>query len=95
MEALARSAVASPHWRWGQAGDALPDLDDAATLGCLLQLVRNAWGDPLLVTHGEHDDGDVVWTVRQPLRHGSRVIGRGWSEAEALVAALLAAPEDA
>ena len=26
---------------------ALPDLTDPATLGCLLHLVREAWGDPL------------------------------------------------
>ncbi|MBM4346457.1 MAG: hypothetical protein FJ100_24030 [Deltaproteobacteria bacterium] len=25
--------------------DMLPDLDDAATRGCLLELVRRAWGD--------------------------------------------------
>lgn len=31
------------HGRVAQASRALPDLDDAATLGCLLALVREAW----------------------------------------------------
>ena len=28
------------------SGDLLPDLTDPATLGCLLALVRDAWGEP-------------------------------------------------
>jgi hypothetical protein len=59
---LARRAVASPHWRWmpGMLTDVgervtdpavcylgtLPDLTDPATLGCVLALVRDAWGWP-------------------------------------------------
>ena len=79
LEALARSLVASPRWRWmpgmraflpamgemrGLAyrvpeGPTLieaapndgwwPDLTDPATLGCLLALVREAWGRPAIV----------------------------------------------
>lgn len=66
---------------------ALPDLSDAATLGALLALVREAWGcdsltcQPLLPLVGVH---------------GWRVVGTsaksGHTEAEALVAALEAAP---
>jgi hypothetical protein len=31
---------------YGPHGNFLPDLDDPATLGCLLVLVREAWGEP-------------------------------------------------
>ena len=65
----------------------IPDLTDPATLGCLLALVREAWGcdsltcQPLLPLVGVH---------------GWRVVGTsaksGHTEAEALVAALEAAP---
>lgn len=65
--------------------DALPDLTDPATLGCLLALVREAWGDPAahVVPDGDwHVYGDMPETE----------YGIGDSEAEALVAALEAAP---
>ena len=72
-----------------------PDLDDPATLGCLLALVREAWGDPRAVTvsYDENDwyamtcdrDGMVCWD-------GEKTAGRGPTEAAALVAALDAAP---
>lgn len=39
-------------------GDWLPDLDDAATLGCLLSLVREAWGDLLIHVWPIVDDPD-------------------------------------
>ena len=44
---LFRKPMADPvHWE----GDdyTFPDLEDPATLGCLLALVREAWGDPLI-----------------------------------------------
>lgn len=79
----------------------LPDLDDPATLGCLLRLVREAWGEPRICVE-----------IRQPGDLGCRAcvvlpIGsEGWrmvqwwcasqnlqhAEAGALVAALEAAP---
>ena len=68
--------------------DALPDLTDPATLGCLLALVREAWGDPFLCAVGDPDTGwriDAV-TARVQDLHGYT------SEAEALVASLEAAP---
>ena len=64
----------------------LPDLDDAATLGCLLALVREAWGRDVFVEH----HGDGLWRVHQA--HREYVIGVGRLEAAALVAALLGAP---
>ena len=68
----------------------LPDLTDPATLGCLLALVREAWGDP----HAS------VWYDSEYWQSGNRWAwhAKGQSrvdydtEAEALVAALEAAP---
>ena len=72
-------------------GAAIPDLTDPATLGCLLALVRKAWAYPSaqvapMFTVGAgwltytNDDGDRDHRFY------------GISEAEALVAALEAAP---
>jgi len=66
-------------------GHALPDLDDAATLGCLLALVREAWGDrPVSLVH---DWLSGCWKASIGTAHHE-----GATEAEALVAALEAAP---
>ncbi len=72
-----------------------PDLEDPATLGCLLALVREAWGRPFWVegdprSMGERPDEwiGVLFEGRFatcPVVHAS-------TEAEALVAALEAAP---
>lgn len=69
----------------------LPDLSDPATLGCLLALVREAWGDPWAHTASSYQEGWVVCASQD------RRIFAGYddglaSEAEALVAALEAAP---
>jgi hypothetical protein len=77
------------HTRQGQAPAAwcVPDLNDPATLGCLLALVREAWDDPFaLVDYDRCNWGlftrkhDCVWVCTAD------------TEAEALVAALEAAP---
>jgi hypothetical protein len=65
----------------------LPDLQDPATLGCLLALVREAWGDPYLCCVGDRETGwrlDGYAAVEDI--HSYR------SEAEALVRALEVAP---
>jgi hypothetical protein len=80
----------------------LPDLNDPATLGCLLALVREAWGDP---TIGAVQAGDYKaavagitipsrshWLVMRAGAVGLDVHKHGDTEAEALVAALEAAP---
>jgi hypothetical protein len=81
----------------------LPDLSDAATLGCLLALVREAYGDPALYVRlsdtTRKSDGVRAWEVlgwldssRSPDGRGGSWRGWGYaSEAEALVAALEAA----
>lgn len=75
---------------------ALPDLDDPATLGCLLALVREAHSAPS--AHAFQDqcwwvslDGEVL--IGEGYRTGCAVTGA--TEAEALVAALEAAPRPA
>jgi hypothetical protein len=67
----------------------LPDLTDPATLGCLLALVREAWGLPRLGVAFDHDADE--WIVRS---WNATILwqGLGNSEAEALVAAFEAAP---
>jgi hypothetical protein len=69
----------------GRPSDALPDLTDPATLGCLLALVREAWGDPCMYLAPA--DG---WYVGKGGRDS--MPGEGPTEASALVAALEAAP---
>ena len=107
MTDLAKRAVASPHWRWmpgmrrltfdgghlypSRVADdgtypgglfPVPDLTDPATLGCLLGLVREAWGRP-----------GIVCTCLPSDAFGWLCGGEyGATEAEALVAALEAAP---
>lgn len=74
----------------------LPDLTDPATLGCLLALVRKAWGDQGLHCAGRYSDGEWLWHVQGGYPHGAtfrrRVCTIGHvTEAEALVVALEAA----
>ena len=68
-----------------------PDLRDAATLGCLLKLVRDAYGQPRIVLMPMSDD---KWGVAIPsaLRNPDRF--RSDTEAEALVKALEEAPHE-
>jgi hypothetical protein len=71
----------------GEWSGALPDLTDPATLGCLLALVRAAWGDPYLCCVGDRETG---W--RLDGYAAVEVLHSYRSEAEALVAALESAP---
>ena len=81
-------------WRWREEGR-LPDLQDPATMGCLLALVRETWGDECAGTaYDEFADG---WFWKSRVRDGDGgnvcILGRFRHEAEALVAALEAAPK--
>jgi hypothetical protein len=62
-----------------------PDLTDPATLGCVLALVREAWGEVMISANATVDG----WVVNAPL---ARNLACCDTEAEALVAALEAAP---
>jgi hypothetical protein len=65
-----------------------PDLSDPATLGCLLALVREAWGQGVYLLP------DGGWYVKGARLQDGASIGLGicaTTEAEALVAALEAA----
>ena len=86
----------------------LPDFTDAATVGCLLALVREAWRRPTVYvrqsTTRRVSDGVIAWEVCDLYldaeacralgvpREGSVGSWGHGSEAEALVAALEAAP---
>ena len=72
------------------SSDALPDLTDPATLGCLLALVREAWDDPHVYAM-RLNVRRQIWVVHVPSDRHS-IHGEGETEAEALVAALEAAP---
>lgn len=67
-----------------------PDLSDPATLGCLLTLVREAWKSPVAQVYPSLPDGHI-WTCYINDEADDRLF-RGRTEAEALVAALEAAP---
>jgi hypothetical protein len=73
-------------WRWKEDAELLPVLEDPATLGCLLALVREALNSPH--THVLYVDGLGRWECAD--RHS--VHGSGMTEAEALLDALEAAP---
>jgi hypothetical protein len=68
-----------------KAAGVVPDLTDPATLGCLLALVREAWGDPSAHTEPTVSDW---WRCAA----GPYLFPAEPSEVAALVAALEAAP---
>jgi len=87
-----------PENRVVRDADALPDLTDAATLGCLLALVREAWGCAVITSPDyDYDDDEarqgpnvVGWRAVETVRW--MWVGEGKTEAEALVFALESAP---
>ena len=68
----------------------IPDLSDPSTLGCLLALVREAWGDKRTAVKWWEPEGCAYYI--HPLDTWRQPITLFASEAEALVAALEAAP---
>lgn len=83
------AAEASGLWmRMNKDRERLPDLTDPATLGCLLALVREAWSQPSATTLAHHGR----WYVVHADVDASSWLAAWPTEAEALVAALEAAP---
>ena len=83
----------------GCVEDFAPDLTDPATLGCLLALVREAWGDEVMTCARVDVFDDYIAPLPGGYPYGVLREGRRRafkysfaSEAEALVAALEAAP---
>jgi hypothetical protein len=77
--------------RWASLSGCSPDLTDPATSGCLLALVREAWGDSEM--HMALGAKGWVWLTGESRAYDVVMpINAGASEAEALVAALEAAP---
>lgn len=75
----------------GDWSEAIPDLSDPATVGCLLQLVREAWDDP----EAHLALGAAGWVLLSGESRVANVVYpslEGKTEAEALVNALGAAP---
>jgi len=68
------------------AADALPDLTDPATLGCLLALVRKLHHDPRAFVTFEY--GDAIFVACPEGRTTATCVCIMDSEAKALVAAL-------
>jgi len=68
--------------------NALPDLTDPATVGCLLALVREAWGDPTYLPTCLDAD-DEAWVIESPAQERQTRYG---SYASVLVRALESAP---
>ena len=77
----------------GESEVALPDLDDPATLGCLLALVREDWNDPhIYVRKSVTRNQWVAWRKRLRDDDDEVKVSEGRTEDESLVAALEAAP---
>jgi hypothetical protein len=76
----------------GRIDKFLPDLNDPATLGCLLALVREVWGDRLLHVEPYHSGEWHVWPAPGLEVDRDTTIWHGETEAAALVAALEVAP---
>ena len=67
--------------------DIFPDLSDPATLGCLLALVRSAYGDPWIRVEPMSSGWVCIYSKPPP-----GLPANGDTEAEALIAALECAP---
>jgi hypothetical protein len=70
----------------------LPDFADAATLGCLLALVREVSMDPRVCLYPVKMLGNHWWNVGVPWETAGLFVSTAPTEAEALIAALEAAP---
>jgi len=77
---------------WLDPAAEFPDLTDPATLGCLLALVREAWGQEDMGAVRIFRDGLRKWCVKYDEDDAQVGAVYGPTEAHALVTALEAAP---
>jgi hypothetical protein len=81
----------------GEGERPVPDLSDPATRGCLLELVREAWGDDEAIASPRGTSRRWIVEIEvdgEPLEASEEgTAPEGSTEAEALVAALEAAPD--
>lgn len=93
-DATLESTVLWAGFDWLKSNGYVPDFDDSGTKGCLLQQVREAWKAPSAHAYAmmisEADPKIVNWDVDVRVDEFG-----GKTEAEALMAALVAAPEAA
>ena len=75
----------SPYYDFTPMAHWLPDLEDPATIGCLLALVREVWGPRVTTSHRDRAVTSRPWAVDIA---PDGIIPMGSTEAEALVAAL-------
>jgi hypothetical protein len=93
IEDMAAGDHASSYWGRTREPDIGPDLDDPATCGCMLTLVRKAWGPDVTVAN---IDGLLVRSTTITDRIGCVMFRRLDAPiGERLAAALLAAPPKA
>ena len=94
VEACSESSEGGINWE--EPIGAIPDLSDDATTGAVLGLVRQAWCDP--TAHTRWSQSAMRWEMLRsdaewpPSPKWVRILGAGPTEAEALIAALGAAP---
>jgi hypothetical protein len=81
-----------PVEREGGMGGNLPDLSDPATIGCLLQLAREAWKSPRLQVSPMLEPAPAEWVAYPNTGPDCARRYVAPTEAAALVAALEAAP---
>lgn len=80
----------SPSGLMGLEGECLPLLQDPATKGCVLALVRKAWKDPSMTPHMVKRQTGIAWRIGRIGIMPS--LGEYRTELEALIAALEKAP---
>lgn len=90
--AIARESEETSNNGCAPSGMTAPDLSDPATLGCLLSLVRKAWGVGVYTVKASPRFPAIEADYWVAYRDDYEVLGGGITEAEALVAALEAAP---
>ena len=93
------SCVEGEHWAYDPADregwpctPMRPDTDDPATMGAILGLVREAWGDPLLHVACSIVNSEWSWYAAHSSHPGPCLPCNGNTEIEVLLAAALAAP---